>query len=157
MGPYHNFWVFAESERSPNDYWPLLGRKDSPLRLEDDFLSGFYSLFRNLPTEIPRGDARRKHFILRMDPSQDLNWYGPTIIRGESVQLLAKEVMALYERYKAEDDSLALPSFRYSEEPYDVFTTMTIPRALVLPRLKRLAELAQQASAPGFYLLHLGI
>jgi hypothetical protein len=157
MGPYHDFWVFAESERIPNDYQPLLGRKDSPLRLEDDFLYGVNNLFQNLTTEIPEGDSRRKFYILRMDSFQGLNYQGPTVLRGESVRLLAQETRRLYERYEAEDTQLSLPTFSYSEDPYDVITTVTIPRHLVLPRLKRLAELAEQASEPGVYLLHLGI
>lgn len=157
-GPYHDFWVFSESERSPHDFWPLLGRKDAPLRVEDDLLHEFGHSLGDLPTEIPTGDPSRKKQILRMESSTGLDWYGPTILRGESTLLLAKRARSWCETHAEGGESIVLQIVpTWYPDATECTTQLTLPRAVLLSRIGRLAELAEQASKPDHYLLHLGI
>ena len=157
-GPYHDFWVFSELERIPNDYWPLLGRKDAPLRIEEDLMYEFGHTLDELPTEIPTGDPRRKKPILRMEPSYGLDWYGTTVLRGESVQILARAARNWRETHADGGEFIVLKTVQtWYEESDEIKTQISLPRSILLSRIGRLAELAEQASKPGHYLLHLGI
>jgi hypothetical protein len=159
MGPYHDFWVFAEAERIPQDYWPLLGRKDAPLRVEDDLLLEFAKTLPEFHTDIPSGNPQRPHQLLKLHPYQGINWFGPTIVRGSSALLLAEIASRWCETFDTETETLTIPirhwyPDRNATEP---ITSLEVPRSIFRSRFETLAELAEQASEPGFYLLHLGI
>jgi len=75
----HDFWLVREGERTYADYSDLLGRRDAPVHLHDEFLIGYlWDTLSWIPTLNPRkGDASI--------PMQGLNRWGETIInhRGE--------------------------------------------------------------------------
>ncbi|MBB6051461.1 hypothetical protein [Armatimonas rosea] len=134
MGPYHDFWVFDEAQRIPQDYWSLLGRKDAPLRIEDDLLLAFAKTLPEFQTDNPSWNPPKQY--------QGLNWLGPTVVRGSSALLLAEIASRWCETFDTETEPI---------------TSLEVPRSLFRSRFETLAELARQGGEPGCYLLHLGI
>jgi len=85
-GPFHDFWLFREGERTHADYSDLLGRKDAPVRIADDILQHVLERLRAMPTENPgRGG----------EPGHGLNVYGPTVIAARGGGVL-QEVMSTW-------------------------------------------------------------
>ena len=82
----------------------------------------------------------------------------PTIIRGESTLLLAKRAKNWRETHADGSEFIVLKIVQtWYEESDEIKTQISLPRSILLSRIGRLAELAEQASKPGHYLLHLGI
>jgi hypothetical protein len=159
MGPYHDFWVFDEAQRIPQDFLSLLGSKDAPLRIEDDLLLEFSKILPEFQTNIPSGNPQRPHHLLKLHPYQGINWFGPTIVRGKSALLLAKVASHWCEAFETKEETMTFPirpwyPDRNATEP---ITSLEVPRSIFRIRFGTLAELARQGGEPGCYLLHLGI
>ena len=159
MGPYHDFWVFDETQKIPQDYWSLLGRKDAPVRIADDLLFEFAKTLPEFQTDIPSGNPQRPPQLLKLHPYQGLNWFGPTIVRESSALLLAEAALHWCETLDTEKETLTFPikpwyPDRNATEP---ITLLEVSRSIFLSHFVSLAKLARQGSEPGFYLLHLGI
>ena len=150
-GPYHDFWVLKEAAHPPQGYRSYAGRKDAPLRIEENLLYWLHPMLAHLPTELPWETPLKTH--------RGLHWFGPTVLRERNAELLARMAelwVDIYEADVSETVSLAImPTFfGDAQEPQ---RQIQVPRELLLARLQSLTELARAGSQPGSYLLHLGI
>ncbi len=154
-GPYHDFWLLREGERSYEDYWDLLGREDAPVRVPDATLMYFYDSLLWIPTADP---AWRNS-----PPGYGLNLFGPTIINQRGGCTFAEVFRGWAHLLSQGPETLLLSAGRIytvgengqNEDPQQY--RLTIPRDPLLRDLNLLADWGRLAVSGKFFILHLGV
>lgn len=154
-GPYHDFWIFAESARAYSDYNDLLSRKDAPVRVPDDLLRYFNDCFNWIPTLNPAVSNQKQTGL-------GFNYYGPTIVNKQGAENWERILFHLKELYQGAPDLIHLTGPWTTDPPTHSSTAgyyevLEIKKTWLISVLTTLHEFARQASTGSHFVLHVGI
>lgn len=154
-GPYHDFWLFHEGERTYNDYRDLLGRKDAPVRLLSDVVGFLTPTFQGVSSINPSN--------LNSWPGVNLNDYGPTIINKVGGRTFSEACRKAAQEWAQDSETIILTwgtwgtigvvSRSKPPKPHH----FKISRDPLVRHLETLAEWGEQAATGEFFILHLGV
>jgi hypothetical protein len=153
-GPYHDFWLLDRRQRPNGEYDDLLGRRDAPVRFPDDVLRRFNDIWQWIPTLNPDMGTT----------GAGLNYYGSTVITGESARKLASVGGILADLYRHAPAELVLTGgwcvqldddCRPADDGH--YEKYLVERDWLVAAFDQLADWGRGAATGPNYVLHLGI
>ena len=152
-GPYHDFWILDKKTNSTEDFLDFSGRKDAPVRLEDDLILYLNDTLKWVPTQSVTGDKLK-----------GLHFYSITIIMDDGAVFLRNLIKNWLGIFKLAPDNFTLTGsygFQLNDEALPVdegsYTKHMIHKSILISKLEKLLEMAEVASEGQHFILHLGI
>jgi len=152
-GPYHDFWVLNKNDYPYDQYAEFEGRKDAPVRIEDDIILYIYD---SLKWITPYSETK-------ID-SNGLNLYGDTILESTGSKQLENVAQAWVQLWNnAPNDFVITGGYQFiSDENGNAiddgeYQQILINKQKILQTFNKLIEICRIASDENYYILHLGI
>lgn len=151
-GPWHDFLLLKEGERSYQDYWDLFHDPRS-IRLSDDLYQYIYESLTWIPTLNPG----------HLEIDYGLHTHGPTIINKVGAQVFQRVFAAWAALFSNAPEQILLKSQEVAETrnngdyEYEVHYWYEVERDPFLRLLNTLAEYGEKAQTGEYYILHLGV
>lgn len=145
--PSHDFLLLPDSGDRASQYVKHL-HDPSAVRVDDDLVHYMNDSLRWAPSE---------NLAMRNAAGFGLTLYGPTAFSGDGARQLVRVLNAWSVLFRCGPEILELTRCYGHSDEADAYDRVPRRRDDVIETLERLAALAEEAVAPGHWLLHLGI
>ena len=146
-GPYHDFLLLADSSDRAKQC-ALHYHDPAAVVIDDDLVHYMSDSLRWVPSENPATEDT---------PGDGVNLYGVTAFSGDGARQLARVLNAWSVRFRCGPEILQFTGTYATVDGEGGYECLERRRDDVIETLGRIASMAEEAIAPGYWLLHLGI